>query len=161
MDLARDVERKNSTGHEAAEAVTATAGGFAVAGNTNSRSPGVRKAWVLDFDGSASRPRWERAYGAGLGAHGRALAPLPGGGLVAVGEVEMARDRFQGWVLALGGDGGPRWERTPGVGGFNGLTSVATLDNGTIVAGGVQEGAGWLFSNAAPYRGASTRLWRS
>jgi len=144
MDLAHEVEQKNRTGHEAAEAVTATREGFAMAGSTNSRRPGTYQAWVLDFDGTASRPRWERTHDGGLGSYGRALSPLPGGGLVVAGEVEVARDQFQPWVLALNRDGSPRWERTPGTGGFNGLTSVGVLDNGTIVAGGVQGGAGWL-----------------
>lgn len=149
MDLARDVEQRNRTGHESAEAVIATSGGFAVVGHTNSRPPGVYQAWVLEFDGAVLRPRRERTFGAGLGStprasFARAATPAPGGGMIVAGELEVERDRFQPWLLALAPDGAPRWERTPGAAGLNGLTSVVALAGGALLGGGVQDGAGWL-----------------
>jgi hypothetical protein len=59
MDLAQDVEQRNRSGHESAEAVIATTSGFAVVGHTNSRPAGVRKAWVVEFDGVELRARRE------------------------------------------------------------------------------------------------------
>ncbi len=144
MDWARDVERENSSGHESAEAVVATGNGFSVAGHTNSRRPGVQQAWVLRFD-QAPPPRWERTYGGGkLGTLGRAIASLPGGGLVVAGEEQVAPDRFRGWLLALSPEGDVLWERTPGPEGVNGFNAVSVLEDGSIVAGGDQDRQGWV-----------------
>lgn len=143
MDWAREVERRNSTGHELAEAVVAAGSGFSVAGHTNSRQPGVRQAWVLQFDG-APLPRWERTYGGKLGTLGRAIASLPGGGLVVAGEEQVAPERYRAWLIALSPEGDVLWERTPGREGLNGLSAVTVLENGSIVTGGSQDGRGWV-----------------
>src|SRR5690606_4611683 len=135
---AREIERRNSTGHESGEAVIASEGGFSVAGSTNSAQPGVQRAWVLRFDG-AQRLRWERTYGSKPGTLGRALASRPGGELVIAGEAQVAPERFQGWLLALSSGGDVLWERTPGHEGFNGLTTAAVLEDGSITAGGTQD----------------------
>jgi hypothetical protein len=148
MDLAQDVEQRNRSGHESAEAVIATTGGFAVVGHTNSRPAGVRQAWVLEFDGVELRPRREAVFGAGLGRAGssyaRAVTVAPDGGLRVAGEIEVENGRFKPWLLALAADGTVRWERTPGTGGINGLTALLTLDGGDLLGGGVVDGAGWL-----------------
>ncbi len=144
MDLALEVEQQNRKGHESAEAVTATASGYAVAGHTNSRTPGVVQAWALSFEGNASPPRLDRTYHAGLGAIARAVATTGDGGLLLAGETEVKRDRFQPWILALTSTGEARWERTLGRAGFNGLTSIAALADGSLIAGGSQDGVGWL-----------------
>jgi hypothetical protein len=143
MDWAREVERRNSTGHELGEAVVAAGNGFSVVGHTNSRQPGVQQAWVLRFD-KAPPPRWERTYGGRLGTLGHALAALPAGGLVVAGEEQVDPERFRGWLLALSPEGSVLWERTPGREGFNGLNAVSVLEDGSIVAGGSQDGAGWV-----------------
>ncbi|MDC0710910.1 hypothetical protein POL68_20730 [Stigmatella sp. ncwal1] len=146
MDWARDVERRNSTGHESAEGVVAAGNGFSVVGQTHSRRAGVRQAWVLQFN-KAPPPRWERVYGtSALGAAtlGRAIALLPGGGLIVAGEEQVAVGRFRGWLLALSPDGETLWERTPGPEGLTGFTAVSVLEDGSIVAGGEQGGAGWV-----------------
>lgn len=146
MEWAREVERENSTGHESAEAVVATANGFSVVGHTNSRQPGIRQAWVLQFD-RAPPLRWERTYGKkkpGTGTLGRAIAALPGGGLIIAGEEQVAVGRFQGWLLALSPEGDVLWEQTPGHGVMNGLNAVSVLEDGSIIAGGDQDGVGWV-----------------
>lgn len=143
MDWAREIEQRNSTGHELAEAVVVTGSGFSVVGHTNSRQPGVQQAWVLRFD-EAPPPRWERTYGGKLGTLGRAIASLPAGGLVVAGEEKVDSDRFRGWLLALSPDGSVLWERNPGREGFNGFKAVSVLVDGSIVVGGVQDGAGWV-----------------
>ncbi|WP_395835271.1 hypothetical protein [Cystobacter fuscus] len=146
LDWAREVERRNSTGHESAEGIVATGSGFSVVGHTNSRQPGVRQAWVLHFN-KAPPPRWEKVYGTralGTATLGRAIALLPGGGLVVAGEEQVAVGRFRGWLLALSPDGETLWERTPGHEGLNGFNAVSVLEDGSIVAGGDQDGAGWV-----------------
>jgi outer membrane protein assembly factor BamB len=146
MDWARDVEQENSTGHESAEGVVATGSGFAVVGHTNSRQPGVEQAWVLRFD-KAPPPRWGRTYGRkelGTGSLGRAIASTRGGGLVVAGEEQVAVGLFQAWLLVLSPEGEVLWERTPGKEGVNGLNAVSVLEDGSIVAGGGQDGAGWV-----------------
>lgn len=146
MSWARDAERRNSTGHESAEGVIATDNGFCVVGQTNSRQPGVRQAWVLGFNQSPP-PRWERVHGkstSGTATLGRAIAALPGGGCVVAGEEQVAVGRFRGWLLALAADGEILWERTPGHEGINGFTALAVLEDGSIVAGGTQDRAGWV-----------------
>lgn len=142
-DWVREVEQRNSTGHEMAEAVVATGNGFSVAGHTNSRQPGVDQAWVLRFDDPPS-VRWDRTYGGKLGTFGRAIALLPGGRLVVAGEAQVARNRFQGWILALSAEGTVLWERTAGQEGLTSLDAVTVLKDGTIAAGGTQSGAGWV-----------------
>jgi outer membrane protein assembly factor BamB len=148
MDWAREIEERNKTGHESAEAIVATGSGFSVVGHTNSRKPGVRQAWVLRFD-AAPPPRWERTYGEKLATLGRAITSTPEGGLVIAGEEQVAPERFRGWLLALSPEGSVRWERTPGHEGANGLSAVAALGDGSIVAGGVQDGAAWVVRLAA------------
>jgi outer membrane protein assembly factor BamB len=143
MAWARDVERRNSTGHEAAQAIVAAGHSFSVVGHTNSQQPGLQQAWVLQFT-EAPPPRWERAYGGKLGTVGRAIALLPGGGLVLAGEEQVAPEKFRGWLLALSPEGSVLWERTPGREGFNGLKAVTVLEDGSIITGGTQDGAGWL-----------------
>lgn len=145
MDWARDIERENSTGHESAYGVIATGNGFSVVGQTNSRQPGVQHAWVLRFD-KAPPPRWERTHaGKGkLGASGQAIASMPGGGLVVAGTERVTGGGFQGWLLALSPEGDVLWERTPGHEGVNGFDAVTVLEDGSIVAGGNQDGAGWV-----------------
>ncbi|WP_395838603.1 hypothetical protein [Cystobacter fuscus] len=146
MEWAREVERENSTGHESAEAVIATGSSFSVVGHTNSRQPGIQQAWVLRFD-RAPPPRWERTYGKkkpGTGTLGRAIASMPGGGLIVAGEEQIAVGRFQGWLLALSPEGDVLWEQTPGHGVMNGLNAVSVLEDGSIIAGGDQDGVGWV-----------------
>jgi hypothetical protein len=145
LEWAQEVEQETNTGHESAEAIVSTGKGFTVLGHTNSLRPGVREAWVLQFDG-APPPRWERTYGKGkLGTStlGRAIASLPGGRLVIAGE-EGGVGGFQGWLLALSPEGSALWERTPGQVGVNGLNAVAVLEDGSVVAGGREEREGWV-----------------
>ncbi len=148
MDLAHDVEQRNRSGHESAEAVIPTPRGFVVVGHTNSRPAGVPRAWVLELDGVELRPRREGVYSAGLGATGatyaRAVAAAPDGGLLVAGEVEVENRRFKPWLVALDANGSVRWDRTPGPGGINGLTALLSLDGGDLLGGGVVDGAGWL-----------------
>jgi len=146
LEWARELERENSTGHESAEGVAATGSGFSVVGHTNSRRPGVEQAWVLRFD-QAPALRWERILGRealGTGTLGRAIAALPGGGLVAAGEEQVAVGVFRGWLLALSAEGEVLWERTPGQEGVNGFNAVSVHEDGSIVAGGVQDAVGWV-----------------
>ncbi len=156
MDWARKAEQDNSTGHEWAEGVVATGSGFAVAGHTNSRQPGVNQAWVLQF-GHAPPSLWERTYGGpqGAGTLGRAIASMTGGGLIIAGEEEVGENRFRGWLLALSPEGNVLWERTPGHEGVNGFNAVSVLEDGSIVAGGDQDGGGWVVRMSS--RGE--RLW--
>jgi len=141
-EWARDIEQDNSTGHESATAVVATGNGFSVVGHTNSRRPAVEQAWVLRFD-KAPPPRWERIYaGEKLGTSGHAIASRPGG-LVIAGTAHVDRG-FRAWLLALSPEGSVLWERTPGQVGVNGLNAVSVLEDGSIVAGGAQEGEGWV-----------------
>lgn len=144
MELAHNVEQRNRTGHESAEAVAATTTGYAVAGQTNSKSPGVTQAWLLSFEGTATRPRIDRAYHSGFGSIARAIATTSDGGLLLAGEVEGRKDRFQPWVLSLSPSGEPRWERVLGRPGLNGLTSAAALSDGSAIVAGAQDEAGWL-----------------
>lgn len=143
MAWAQEVEQRNSTGHESAQAVAAMGNSFCVVGHTNSQKPGVQQAWVLRFD-EAPPPRWERTYGGKLGTLGRAIATLPGGGFAVAGEQQTAPEKFRAWLLALSPDGSVLWERTPGREGFNGLKAVAVLEDGSIVAGGAQDDIGWM-----------------
>jgi hypothetical protein len=156
MSWVRKIEQDNSTGHEWAEGVVATEGGFSVIGYTNSRQPGVDLVWVLQF-GDAPPPRWERTYGGTPGGEplGRAIASTPGGGLIIAGEEEVSVNRFRGWLMALSPEGNVLWERAPGHEGVNGFTAVSVLEDGSIVAGGDQDGGGWVVRLSS--RGE--RLW--
>lgn len=145
MEWARAVEQDNSTGHEWAQGVVASGNGFSVVGNTNSRQPGVDQAWVLRFD-KAPLPRWEHVYTGrgGQGSMGRAIASLPGGGLVISGTEPVAGGAFQAWLLALSPEGDVLWERALGRVGANGFDAVAVLEDGSIIAGGAQDRVGWV-----------------
>ncbi|WNG20952.1 hypothetical protein [Cystobacter fuscus] len=145
MGWAREVERENSTGHESAEGVVANGSGFSVVGYTNSRQPGVQQAWVLQFE-KAPPPRWEHTYGGKgtLGTLGRAIALMPGGRLAVAGAEGVAGGGFRGWLFVLSPEGNVLWERTPGHDGVNGFHAVSVLEDGSIVAGGTQDGEGWV-----------------
>ena len=141
LEWARKVEKENSTGHSFSKALLVSArpdgDQTLLLVETNSKVPGEERAWLLWLDRNGKVLR-EKVYGASLGASGLALAPAPADGTFLVGDRQVSRNTFQGWVLRLDAAGEVLWEKTLGRPGLTGLETVRALADGGVVVGGAQ-----------------------
>ena len=112
-------------------------GGTLMVGFTRSSGKGHRDAWFLwvSDDGEQS---WERTEGGRKREELSSIAPVPGGGFIAVGITRtFGAGNADGWVHRLDGDGKTTlWELTFGDKAYNAIQSVSPLaDGGFILAG--------------------------
>lgn len=118
------------------QSVTKTAGGgFVAAGWTEDATPDFIDAYLVGLD-AAGAPQWERALG-GLGIQkAHAIAALPGGDLVLTGSTPAAGGHGTGlWLVRTDALGEPRWSRTFGAGGLEGVAVFPTADGDLRVVG--------------------------
>lgn len=100
--------------------------------------------WIraIDARGGAA---WMRRFDSGREVHVRAAAAI-GDDVVIAGEQRAGDAReYTGWIARTGPGGVERWrlERL-GATGATGLQAVAVHGDGSVVAGGMQRGHGWL-----------------
>lgn len=115
-------------------------GGFAVGGwAAQPGEPERRAGWLARVDG-LGKLAWERAWNE-PGTTINALAPLPDGGVLAVG-----RQAGEGWAVRLDAAGATLWERKLG-GPGSALAGLALLADGRAAAVGSKGRAQmWLIS---------------
>jgi hypothetical protein len=128
-------------GHQSAEAVAVAGDAITVLCSANPRGEGDH-TWLIGLDSSGT-VIWERHYSPDQGV-GRALAALPGGGFAIAGEIQRSAMDFQAYLLRTDGDGKVTGGAAFGPRGVTGFTSLAVLDDGTVVAGGSASDRGWL-----------------
>jgi hypothetical protein len=123
-------------GTAALQGVARTAdGGFVAAGWTEGAPPDFIDAFLVGLDADGA-PRWERALGGPGTQKARAVTALPGGDLVLTGSAPAAEGRGTGLWLARTDPGGePRWARTFGAGGLEGIAVFPAADGGLRVVG--------------------------
>ncbi|WP_458189915.1 hypothetical protein [Haladaptatus sp. NG-WS-4] len=95
----------------------------------------------------APSERWNRTYGGSGDDIFADIARTDDGGYVLAGETERSGTGIDGWVVKIGADGEPEWERTFSGPGTDRLYSVVTTKDGIVVAGRTdREGTpnGWL-----------------
>ncbi len=147
LEWARKVDKENSTGHSFSKALLVSARSDGdqtlLLVETNSKVPGEERAWLLWLDRNGKVLR-EKVYGASLGASGLALAPAPEDGTFLVGDRQVSRNTFQGWVLRLDAAGEVLWEKTLGRPGLTGLETARALADGGVVVGGAQQSVGYI-----------------
>jgi hypothetical protein len=142
LALAHAAAEPELAGHGRAEAVLAGADGGVTVLCTLS-GPGGREGTVLVRLGPDGRERGRQALGPEHGA-GRAMAALPGGGTVVAGELQRGPLEFAARLLWLDAADALVAERSPGETGNVGFTTVVVLRDGSVLAGGVRHGQGWL-----------------
>jgi hypothetical protein len=149
-------------GHESAEAVLATGDRYLVVGSVEklpaegdaggTPDPGKHPifyddahydAWAMQLD-DRGEPLWQRVYPAPREGHARAIAAMRDGFVLAGEHRSGERREYGGWLLRLAGNGEEVWRQVLGRPGITGLRAVVAREDGTIIAGGAQEGKGWL-----------------
>ena len=119
-------------------------GGFAVAGEAQSKGAGGRDFWVLRLDG-AGNTVWERTFGGAEDDVARPVVALADGGLAVAGYTKSkGAGESDAWVLRLDGAANVVWERTfGGAGDDQARSAVALADGGLAVVGYTEsKGAG-------------------
>lgn len=119
-------------------------GGFAVAGEAQSKGAGGRGFWVLRLDG-AGNTVWERTFGGAEDDVARPVVALADGGLAVAGYTKSkGAGESDAWVLRLDGAANVVWERTfGGAGDDQARSAVALADGGLAVVGYTEsKGAG-------------------
>jgi uncharacterized delta-60 repeat protein len=130
---------------DTAEAIaTLPDGGVAIAGNTNSKGAGKSDIWVirLDSDGNIV---WDKTFGGGGSEFSRAIATLPGGGLIVAGSTDSkGAGKSDVWVIRLDANGDMLWDKTFGGAASDTASDITVLpDGGIAVAGNTKsKGAG-------------------
>jgi hypothetical protein len=121
------------------------------------------RVWAVAL-GAAGEVAWERRLdAAGEGCRGRAVAPLPDGGVAVSGDARRGENRGA-YVARLHGDGTVAWERAfdPRQGHEEVVGGVAAADNGDIVVVGVATAipSGVAAAQVRRLDGAGALLWQ-
>ena len=130
-----------------AYAMTGTrAGGLCTAGRTASKGAGLEDVWVLCVDGNGAL-LWDRTFGGPAIDRARAIIETGDGGLVVAGATESkGAGEFDVWVLKLGVDGEPLWDRHFGGAATDWASSVVETRDGGLALGAYTQD-----SSGAPY----------
>jgi outer membrane protein assembly factor BamB len=108
-----------------------------------SAGSGAREHTVLLELAHDGTVRGERRYAPPQGV-GRAIAATRDGGFVVAGEARGEQRAYAPHLIRLDAHGDVVADHSLGPAALDGLTAVAVLDDGSIVAGGVRSGGGWL-----------------
>ncbi|TMQ15628.1 MAG: hypothetical protein E6J90_25160 [Deltaproteobacteria bacterium] len=131
----------NLAGHQSAEGVVVGRDGITVLCSANPKGDGEH-TWLIRL-GDDGTVIWQRHYALDQGT-GRAIAALPGGGFAIAGEIQRTAMEFQAYLLRTDGDGQSATGAAFGPRGVTGFTSLAVLDDGSLLAGGSAGDHGWL-----------------
>lgn len=110
----------------------AAAGGVVGAGSTLADVDGVDRGWIVALT-AAGKLLWQRGYGTATSQRFRAVAALPAGGLVAVGDTGSAADP-RWWMARLAADGGLLVHKVASV--RSRLSAIVAHHGGLLVAAG-------------------------
>ncbi len=140
--------KTNSTGHEMwnqtyslpdseyAVTVVELDDGFAVLSDCWNATAGAMFAWLVRTDESGNA-LWNRTYGSTEGSDGADMVPCPDGGFLIVGDtLGYGAQAVDGWILKVGSDGQPLWNKTYGTYQDDYLSSVASCSDGGFICGG-------------------------
>jgi hypothetical protein len=119
--------------------IQTTDGGYAVAGDTESKSDGEYDFWVIKLDEQGNKV-WDRTYGGSADDKAYSLIQTTDGGYAVAGDT-YSKGAGQGdfWVIKLDEQGNKVWDRTYGGSGWDRATSlIQTTDGGYAVAGGTE-----------------------
>lgn len=111
-------------------------GGALAVGGTLSPKATKRDGWVVRLDGSGSIV-WQKSFASiGDDAFASALETNKGD-LVLAGQVGIRRsvDGFQGWIVALDGDGNVRWQNGFDISAGDGFASILQRRGGYLALG--------------------------
>lgn len=123
------------------------AGGYAVAGHSNSKdgdldgNNGSRDMWVFKLNKSGEL-RWQKHFGGSRYDGARAIAECSEGFLIAGytessdGDVKKGTEDVDAWLLKLDGQGGLIWERTYSFGGADYFKAIEITNDGGYALSG-------------------------
>lgn len=131
----------NLAGHQQAEAALAIGDDILVLASANLRGAS-EQTWLLRLSPSGEL-RWQRHLEAHYGA-GHALATFSDGGIVIVGDTRRRPTAYQGQLVHIADDGRVLADAPVGPQGIAGLSAIAALPNGSLLAGGMADGKGFL-----------------
>ena len=112
--------------------ISPAGGGIIGAGSTLADVAGVERGWIVALS-ATGKLAWQRGYGSASGQRFRAVAALPSGGLVAVGETGTVADP-RWWMVRLTADGGLLVQKVASV--RSRLSAIAAHHDGLLVAAG-------------------------
>lgn len=116
--------------------VSSEDGGFVVAAQTKSYGQGGSDGMIVKFNSEGVK-EWHRLFGGkGLDYFKSITVDSSKGYVLAGGTRSFNNGDSQGWLLAVNGEGFPKWEKTygdKGTDGFNMITN--THDDGFVVVG--------------------------
>ncbi len=124
--------------------IQTTDGGYAVAGETQSKSAGYADAWVIKLDKQRNRV-WDRTYGgSGIDVALSLIQTTDGGYAVAGYTGSQGAGGNDFWVIKLDNQGNQIWDKTYGGSNYDVAYSlIQTNDGGYAVAGWtLSQGAG-------------------
>ncbi len=123
---------------DAASVLEAPDGGFVVAGTTRSFGAGETDAWVFKLSRSGDIV-WQYAYGRERDDYAHEIHPTPDGGFIVSGSTrDPDGTALHAFLMKLGPDGRPQWNRVyPGLLQSSGW-SVDLLPAGYVLAGRTQ-----------------------
>jgi hypothetical protein len=128
-------------GHQQAEGVCIGPEGITVLCSANPAGDSEQTRLIrLSDDGDV---RWERQCAPEHGA-GRAIAALPNGGFAIAGDVQRSDLETQAQWLHVDAEGQVVASRSFGPRGVTGFAAVTVLEDGSLLAGGMADGRGWL-----------------
>jgi uncharacterized delta-60 repeat protein len=128
---------------DSAHSIVALAdGGFAVAGDTESKGAGNNDMWVLRLD-EAGHVLWDHTYGGAEGDHAHSIVALADGGFAVAGYTQSKGAGGQDmWVLRLDEAGNVLWDHTYGGSETDRADSIVALADGGLAVAGMTKSKG-------------------
>jgi hypothetical protein len=128
-------------GSQQAEAVLTGTEGITVLCSANTTGEGDHSSLIrLTMDGAI---QWKRDYDLNQGA-GHAITKIQGGGFAIAGDVRHSAMEYQGHLIHTDISGEIVAEGIFGPRGVTGFVAIATLSDGSTLAGGTARWKGWL-----------------
>jgi hypothetical protein len=117
-------------------------GGFAVAGNTESKGAGSADVWVLRLD-EAGNVVWDQTYGGAEWDYAYSIVALADGGFAVAGRTfSKGAGEEDMWVLRLDEAGNVVWDQTFGGAKWDYAYSIVALADGGFAVAGYTESKG-------------------
>ncbi|UCE37747.1 MAG: Ig-like domain-containing protein [Thermoplasmata archaeon] len=130
-----------------------TDGGYIIAGETDSFSPGWPDVWLIKTD-SSGKEEWNETLGGSAGERGESIQQTSDGGYIIAGTTTSygigTPNYFNGWLVRVDSLGKELWNKSFGGSANDYCHSVQlTSDGGYIIAGSTSSyGIGTPYSNA-------------
>jgi uncharacterized delta-60 repeat protein len=136
-------------------------GGFAVAGETQSKGAGNGDVWVLRLD-SGGGLLWENTFGGKRRDSAKALAALADGGLAVAGwTLSKGAGESDIWVMRLDSSGKLLWDKAIGGDKSDSAEEIVVLPDGSLAVGGetLSQNARWVDIVLARLDANGKQLW--